>query len=366
MVLVLGLVAAGGSALGRSFTLVGYPAQSGGNASRVYGLSDDGNAAAGYSYIGVGRTAAFNWTEASGRRDFGLDAGRPRSTVGFGISGDGTWTVGYGFTSGVGYRAYRYRDPNTYQALGSLAGYRDSQAYDASYDGSVVVGRAQDSAGANAQAFRWTEQSGMQGLGFVRSDDFHSEARAASRDGQTVVGQSFGVDANAFVWTTGGGMQGLEKLSGTLYAEAFGVNGDGTLIVGDSGSCGVLWDHGRVRELERPSGWGSMEAVSVSDDGGVIVGTRDNGVIEAVVWTPERAWLLADYLAANGVTLPDGFHLTYCTSVSADGRTFAGWGAFAGGGSEGFVATIPSPGPIAFAVGGVLLVRRRTRRSVGS
>lgn len=85
----------------------------------------------------------------------------------------------------------------------------------------------------------------------------------------------------------------------------------------------------------------------VNDSGSVIVGSCrsfDFSFTMACIWTPARGTeFLADYLAANGVTIPAGWTLADCTSVDSTGMVFAGSAYNASGGGEGFVAYVPTP-----------------------
>jgi len=82
------------------------------------------------------------------------------------------------------------------------------------------------------------------------------------------------------------------------------------------------------------------------------------------VWTEGTGMqLLADFLTANGVSLPAGHTLYDCRAVSADGLTFGG--AIIGpSGLQGFVSTIPTPGTVSL-FSGVFLVAVRKRPTRG-
>ena len=83
-----------------------------------------------------------------------------------------------------------------------------------SADGSVVVGGT-GSTTANGEAYRWTEASGLVGLGDLPGGVFFSEAYATSADGSVVVGYSSSAEGfEAFRWTEATGMVGLGDVSG--------------------------------------------------------------------------------------------------------------------------------------------------------
>jgi len=137
-----------------------------------------------------------------------------------------------------------------------------------------------------------------------------------SADGSTALGWSHNPSnlPRAFRWTATGGMAHLGALPGGAYADARGVNGDGSAVVGQSDSFNdfraILWTSslGMVDlNTNLPAlgvdlaGWELFGARSVSTDGSAIVGIGYfNG--------DERAWLV------TGMPVPEP-------------STFALWGA---------------------------------------
>lgn len=356
-----------GAARGQ-FYLTGYA--TGTEESRVQGLSADGRTAAGYSvrYQGGYVAPGFTWSATEGRSDFGNSSGMPGITFAFGISGDGTTIVGGTSATAAGNRtAYRYRGPGTFQSLGVLSGYQVCDARGVSGNGDTVVGGAGVRSDAFAQAFRWTDAGGMQGLGFARPGQWYSYATAISRDGGTIVGFSYGGSEDAFVWTQATGMQALRGIGGA-DARAFAVNNTGTLVCGDSRfgnqTHAVLWTNGLAQDLGVTTGMIRSYAHAVNDLGSVVVGTQESafGFNEAFVWTPSGGMkLLSAYLAENGVSVPPAWTFLDCTSISADGRTIGGFGAFdTDGYPQAFVVTIP--GPCSLICVGIWAISNRRRR----
>lgn len=352
-----------------SFTLVGVA--QGTTSSRVQGLSADGSIAAGWSGT-AGAQPGFTWTGAGGRHDFGLDAGLPMATHSAAISGDGSAVVGASWTGDpFTSRAFRYRGPGQFETLGVFGGYTRSYALGASGDGGVVVGY--DEATQNqhqvGQAFRWTPAGGMQGLGFAEAGHTYSEATGISRDGGTIVGNSLTPTSgfqDAFVWTSSGGMQILPQLPGTPFpnSAAFGVNFDGSIIVGESAqvSRAVVWQNGNILGLGQIAGYALSAALAVNDDGSVIVGRQTNVNNVACIWTTSRGpELLVDYLAANGVAVPAGWTLFNAYAVSGDGLTIAGL-AISGAQGQGFVARVPAPGMLTMNLGVLAMAAGRRKR----
>lgn len=100
----------------------------------------------------------------------------------------------------------------SFQGLGFLPGgmFDGSTANGISADGSVVVGRSRN----DEEAFRWTQATGMVGLGTLPGGAFSSFALGVSADGSVVVGTTSGSNfGQAFRWTQATGMVGL----GVLY-----------------------------------------------------------------------------------------------------------------------------------------------------
>ena len=221
-----------------------------------------------------------------------------------GVSDDGNTIVGWHYFT-TSFSAFRWT-----AATGMVnLGFRSSAAYDASADGSVVVGHD------GSEAILWTTM-GFSRLGLL-GDDNQSEARAVSADGTVVVGRSYKTGSGfegsePFVWTPAGGMQGLGYRSDRLNS-----------------------------------------ALDVSDDGRVIVGYVEGGgttAQRAFLWTPEDGVrLLHDVLLEDyGVTLP-GWTLASAVAVSADGATIVGSGSNQGG-SEAWILTLPEPAGDALAL----------------
>jgi uncharacterized membrane protein len=133
----------------------------------------------------------------------------------------------------------------SFRALGDLEGGGEfSEPYAATADGNLCVGRAQSAAsGAERfEAFRWTEDDGLVGLGDLDGGEFESWALGVSDDGLTVVG--FGTTAQgqeAMIWTQAAGMRRLaERIAEDPNADiakwtltyAAAISADGRTIAG--------------------------------------------------------------------------------------------------------------------------------------
>jgi probable HAF family extracellular repeat protein len=151
------------------------------------------------------------------------------------LSADGSVVVGVSATD-LGYEAFRWTEATGMIGLGDLwdnpaAVY--SYAQGVSNDGSVVVGYAQSNAGI--EAYRWTATTGMIGLGDLPGGGFESVAYGISGDGSVIVGrsQSASGDHEAFRWTASSGMVGLGDLSGGGFnSQAKAASFEGDVVVG--------------------------------------------------------------------------------------------------------------------------------------
>ncbi len=190
--------------------------------SQALGVSGDGNVIVGTSYAGTLMTGG------------GYHAARW-------VKGDSGWSVQD--INGGGLYSTRAVDADATGA--TVVGYGASETFH--YVGSTLV----HDGGYLEEAFRWTAAGGMAGLGVLAEDNHYfdsnpskpqSRATGVSADGNVVVGWSAGPDAEgnngsvkqAFRWTQEGGMAGLGALAGGSFSEAYDVNADGTVVVGTS------------------------------------------------------------------------------------------------------------------------------------
>lgn len=229
-----------------------------------------------------------------------------------------------------------------FQGLGDLpGGTHSSQARGLSRDGSVVVGRSNSANGF--EAFGWSAIVGMVGLG---GSSLLSEAWQASGTGDTIVGWSaLAEGGRAFRWTASSGMVDLPGLPGNDGGAAYGVSGNGRVIVGlnhfpsqrnalDSdlsggSSIAVRWVGDSVASLGRPAEMSSNLATGVSFDGSVIVGYGFGPSLpgEAFRWSNDVMMLLGD--------LPGGNFYSQAFGISGDGSVVVGY-SVSGSGNEAF------------------------------
>ncbi|MCZ8360190.1 MAG: PEP-CTERM sorting domain-containing protein [Microcystis sp. LE19-388.1G] len=177
----------------------------------------------------------------------------------------------------------------SFQGLGGLPGSFSSSATGVSADGSVVVGSSTRTPMWTTEAFRWTQATGMVGLGDLPGGSFSSSANGVSADGSVVVGISnIGNGNEAFRWTQATGMVGLGNLSGWNSSSASGVSADGSVVVGtasDSGGEAFRWTQATgMVGLGNLFGGYLSRSPGVSADGSVVVGYSTSNY-EASRWT---------------------------------------------------------------------------------
>lgn len=163
----------------------------------------------------------------------------------------------------------------------------------------VMVGGMSRSHYGQGQAFRWSSDQGIAGLGFLPGYT-NSVATAINDAGQVVGVSGSGETYAAFMWTPGAGMTqlGSNDGGGSNYW-ASGISAGGIVV----GSCqiaganhAVAWAPGQnavVLSTLVPNldGWVSFQSAKGINKSGVIVGSglRTNGVTHAFILYPAAA-----------------------------------------------------------------------------
>lgn len=244
---------------------------------------------------------------------------------------------------------------SSFHGLGDLPGGDiNSEAFDVSADGSVVVGRSDAipivaNLNSMPEAFRWTAHSGLVGLGFFSNPSPpEGVALGVSDDGSVITGVTgFNGTNTAFRWTADSGLVPLSGLPpGLQMIRAYGISGDGETIVGlmqrrvdgEEGICTVA-ELSDGRCMSSAFRWTSESGVvgldttdlatAVSQDGSVIVGLGlQAGVTQAFRWTADRGVVPLGDLAGGGF-------FSKAHAVSRDGSVVVGE-AFSSNGIEAF------------------------------
>jgi probable HAF family extracellular repeat protein len=361
----------------------------GGIRTRGHDISADGSVVIGTVFEGADVFRLFRWSATENTLGPLTQDFPAQSRVG--LSADGTVAIGTR-PSGLPPHsvAFRWDEDGSVSLLGRppiLTTDVGSIARDVSANGSVIVGSMGTLSG-NPEAFRWTEATGMVGLGGLPGAEVWSTAKGVSPDGGVIVGLV--LDANnsgqAFRWTAQNGMVALSRPALATAAGAENISADGSVIIGDMvlgpppGSpadpqrVAFRWTSatGMVSLGDLPGASVASEALDVSADGSVIVGIGETTagpgaptVNEAFYWTTDAGMRnLREVLVSFGATNLDGWLLTEAQGVSADGLTVVGTAISPAGVQQAFVATIPEPSSIvlaAFAVAGIVcFVRSKT------
>lgn len=252
----------------------------------ITGLSSDGSVV-----VGCRQFSTFHWKAGAEVTWFDLDAelSDPSLLVSWcpaGVSADGSAMVGLN---------WRWTEQEGVVPL-VLSDEGIALPADVSGDASVVVGSVLSGGSSDgpSEAFRWTADGGLLGLGFLDQHD-RSGAFRISTDGSVVVGTSWNsgqpMRREAFRWTNETGLVRLGLLEGWDGSGASASSADGSVVVGalfiEGGANGepFIWDRTNgmqvLADLLRGvgvdlSGWDLWRADGISDDAHVIAGTGWN------------------------------------------------------------------------------------------
>ncbi|MEQ1754692.1 MAG: autotransporter domain-containing protein [Micropepsaceae bacterium] len=265
---------------------------------------------------------AFLWSASNGMVGLGT-LGRSSIIEASGVNSDGSVVIGniVGLNDGSVVEAVRW----TTAGIVSLGGLPPapgdpvfSQAFDVSSDGSVVVGRSASFSGE--RGFRWTPNGGMQDLGNLLPAGGGQQAWGVSSDGLVIVGTTDAY-SQAFRWTEATGMVGIgEPILGGA-STALAVSADGSVIVGSinppssiGGPQAFIWSQTiGFRKLsdyliERGvnlDGWNLIVARDISADGSVIVGSGYDPNGRYTGWVVRLDNFLCKFTAQSDVCVID-------------------------------------------------------------
>lgn len=359
--LAVGVAVASDASARASFTTIGMLEGTDFRASVAYAVSADGTTVVGDATNGIA-AVAFRWTAAEGALPVGdLPVGSPDPRTpsdgsrARGVSADGSAIVGWTTSTELVTEAFRWTESTGLVGLGDLPGGDfESRAIGVSADGSVVVGSGSSGTGSSAdEAYRWTHTSGMVPLGKLPIFN-RSGANAVSANGLVIAGLNISAAAaEAFRWTSSDGMVGLGAFpnSRTDFTQAFAISSDGSVVVGNAvtprGVEAFRWTEitGMIALGDFPGGTVSSFGRSVSADGWSVVGSgRDESGRRAFLWDPIGGLQnLQDLLAAKPGLDLEGWVLEGALGISADGSTIVGYGKNPLGQTEAWVATLPGP-----------------------
>jgi probable HAF family extracellular repeat protein len=306
----------------------------GGDTSVARSVTDDGSRVVGGSKDASGRDYAFRWAEDTGMISLGwLPASR--SSVAYGVSGDGAKIVGWSpwMWQGAGGGAFLWTTSDGMQSMGTLPGGLSSAAQAIAGNGSVVVGWSSTAGNSPIYAFRWSSSTGMQSLGTLGGSE--SRAFGVSRNGSVIVGWSLNQIGErwAFRWTSAGRMQGLYPLA-VCCGEAYGVSDDGLVIAGRAHSavteqwhaCLWTWNVSDYSPNDLGTLGGNESQAYACTNNQIAVGWAHNaaGQRRAFRWTPSAG--MVDLTAVYASLLSPGSYLELANDISPDGRFIVGQG----------------------------------------
>ena len=329
----------------------------------VTGMSADGTVVVGvYGSLGP----AWRWTSGTGV----MNLGSISQTVA--VSRDGQTIVGTAKgTDGIGYAAI-WQTGKQWTTLppppnGTSQDGKSTVGYGVSSDGSVVVGLAYVNPNL-VEGFRYDVKTGTVPLGTLTGG--RSRASVISGDGKVIGGWDdlTGRGPGTGFWYGVIWWEGLQRLMNPFGAigQVEGINTNGAVIVGRgvppmsaphayrfTASDAQVVDLGALKRDQGGNGIGpgptdSIEDTSislgVSDDGNVVVCTSGyQPPTDAFIWTPDTKIVkLSDYLKSKGVTGYETWTLISAVAVSPDGKIIAGTGINnVAQRIEGFVVMLP-------------------------
>lgn len=279
-------------------------------------------------------------------------------TVHSAVSNDGSTLIStMEGSDGLIYPAY-WTEATGWTTVGGIPGYlpldgRYGSGYDVSGDGEKMVGLGWDGANGKAEAFQWTEDTGVVGLG--RPASRSSRASTISSDGHVIGGfweHPTTACRRPVRWIDAGAHDLF--LGEDTCGETKGLSNTGAFVTGDA-SFGALWYHGFLYNdalgvVELLPAQDNVNhrcmGISVSEDS-IVVGRSGLGgqTLHATVWYPgdDRMRDLADELSALGAD-PGDWWLLSAIKITPDGTTIVGQAIHSITGEfRAFVATLPNP-----------------------
>lgn len=312
----------------------------------VMGLSADGSAAVGQL---PGSWETFRWTADHGVVGLGratIPALGVRSGVP-GISANGNIIAATILSDdGTTATAGRWTDSTGWQMLASLGTVpgkmapidnTDSSVFALSANGKVIAGLYWRGETWQAHAMKWTADNGMKDSG---SSGYNSRVNAVSANGSVMVGWDESPlyrNWRATVWVKG---QRTVLEDSDWFTEATAVNGDGTVIVGQTPDHangdqmtatmwkwnGTGWDKTYLGVMPKRAGKAaSSMPLAVSADGNLVIGENHPDASKPVtvgfIWTPETGMVDAtQWLSDNGVRVNPLYPVTSLSAMTPDGK----------------------------------------------
>jgi probable HAF family extracellular repeat protein len=340
-------------------------------ASSAYAVSNDGRVVVGQAHSAEG-LEAFRWTAQTGIVGLGDDPNGDFGSSAVDVSGDGSVVVGSVTTGAVQQNmAYRWTEATGFQLLGVLSDSitnNFSHALGVSQDGSIISGYSRGLLGN--EGFIYTQADGMTGLGHLGAIDSFAGGLDISADGGVVIGTSTTIpnQAQAYRWTEADGIQGLGTLSGSTRSNATAISGNGRVIIGNSAGNVFYWtEETGMESLGRFPGTDQfIFANDINYDGTIIVGTIGSNPWDksAVYWDEANGFRTLDDVLTSDYGLDlEGWHLADANGISADGQWIVGMAINPDGIEEAYLVNVPEPVSIVlWGIGGCAIVVMHQRR----
>lgn len=201
-----------------------------------------------------------------------------------------------------------------------------------SNDGNVIAVRAYAMSEGQVQAYRWTQEGGLQPL----STAYSSSTWAMSAAGDVLAGHvqfNQGGGIHAFRWTQADGLQDIHPaalLAAPGDSSSVFISRDGTRIFGQAWTTGQYvafrWTTAGVIDLGN-LGFANTHISAITPDGRVAVGQSATSaeMTAGFRWTELGGiQTIKDWLAASGVTLGDDIIIESAEGVSDDGSIVSG------------------------------------------
>ena len=306
-----------------------------------FALSDDGSVVLTQDW---GENQAALWSAGTGLTLLGVLPGYVGSEVrSNGLSADGTVVAGHNaerpYTRPGEFglsQAFRWTQATGMVGLGHLEGGNQSWTHALSADGSTVVGGATTS-GDYRRAFRWTQPTGMQSLGILPGGSW-SEAHAVSANGSVVAGLANTATPGGnvvFRWTQSTGLLNLGNNLGAWIVHLM-MSRSGDEIAGSGFnsagiSTGFYWTEasGMVDMMDANATALGIQSISpnrMSANGQVVVGQSNIGP-QALAFRYTLAGgfqTVEQWLADSGVTIAGSIKPSAALGVSEDGSVVVG------------------------------------------
>jgi len=320
--------------------------------SDVQGISANGKYVCGLSDQGPG-SQPIKWDRTDGilrLRPSGVFIGGGANSV----SINGQVVVGGGTRNDNKFEAFIWTPELGLVGMGYLPGGRNySIAECVSWDGKTVSGYSNSPRATTSEGFRWSAIRGYEVIGDLPGGAFVSIVTDMSADGSVIVGYSVSSNGTeAFRWTEDDGIIGLGDLPGGGFdSRALAVSGDGKVIFGTSAVEGLIpsvfrWTHeGGMVAVPNPAGAGpndGAQATAANFDGSIAVGNINSSI--PVIWEDQHEpRLFTEFLEERyHLDLSEWEWVGPARAISADGRTIAGYGRSVRG-HEGWVAYLGPP-----------------------